>query len=176
MIPLLLGLSFSYEEISEEDKVIAEILCESADFLEKKYDMRLIGTGTGGSDELNYLGLTFLVYRGELKKEEIRVILVESVQNFLDFINQEKRLTLYTNNYPFKVENISIMIIFKCEDGEGVNHPGIGRALLERSGFLSYETLDIENYCHRVSGEKESFEDALRIVEEGRGGERRAER
>jgi hypothetical protein len=171
---MLLILSCEHEGISEEDQLIAEILCKSADFLEKRYDMRLIGTDMGGPDGLNYLGMDFLVYRGELKKEEVRVILVGSVQTFLDFINQEEKLMLYTDNYPFELKNIAIRLFFYCEDGEDVIHPGIGCAFLDCSQLLSYETLDVN--CHRVSVEKERFEDVVRIVEEIRDGERRVER
>jgi hypothetical protein len=163
---ILLSLSFCCEEVSEEERLIAEILCKSADFLEKKYDMRAIETIEGGPDGLNFLGLGFHVYK-ELKKEDIRIILVEASQYFLNSINKEYKLMPYMSNYPFTLNNIRISLVFKHKDGNDIDHPDIGMASISKHNFLIYKTSRGE-YCDTVTTEKESFEDALKIVEESR--------
>ncbi|MDF2549668.1 MAG: hypothetical protein K0S07_735 [Chlamydiales bacterium] len=136
--------------------------------------MRAIATCAASpeSNGLSFLELSFNIYR-EIGKEEIRFILLDSAQEFLNIINKKKELVAYEFNHPLTIDNISVELYFHNEDGRSIAHPGIGMAALEDSGLI-YKTLG-ERYGYKDTF-RESFEDALKIVEGSGAIERGAEK
>ncbi|MDF2549820.1 MAG: hypothetical protein K0S07_887, partial [Chlamydiales bacterium] len=166
IIPLMSCLTAETEEEKTlRNKQVADVLKESVEILEKKYEIRAIGSGIGmPGGNLSFLGLSFQVYR-ELEKEEIRFLLVNAAQDFLKVINRKKELTPCMTDIPFTVKNIGINLFFKEGNGKTLNHPAIGCASLEEPGILSYETLDVDDFLRTVTDEEESFEDAIKALE-----------
>jgi hypothetical protein len=172
---LLLFLPCESEECSERSRLIQAVLTGSADLLEKKYDMRIAGdTARSTEDGLCLLGLIFDNYK-KLSKEEIRLVLVKSSLDFIDLINSNKDISFYASDYPFTFKNISISVYFKNEDGSDVSPPDIGVATASSSGYLIYENFDADDYSNTFFREKESFEEALRILEKSGTIEKKAE-
>jgi hypothetical protein len=149
------------------------VIHQGSDLLKSKYGMQYIGFGIDAEEKfVNLLELSFTVNR-ELKKEEIRFSLVDMAYEFISVINSNEQISSYMENYPVDVSNIGIRIYFRHEDGTDIKHPGITMAALEDSGLI-YKTLG-EQYGYKDTM-GESFEDALKIVEESRGIERGAKR
>jgi hypothetical protein len=168
IFPFFLWCFYNGELVDNEEESFTdhfhEVLNESAIFLQAKYNVRFFGFGIDPVDEfVNMLELNFELDR-ELRKEEIRLILIEMAQDFLEIINSRKELAPYMINYPFTVKNIDIIICFNHEDGTPIDHPGIGIAAIEHCGILRYTTLDSKHYYHRVTREEEDFEEVLNLI------------
>ncbi|MDF2549907.1 MAG: Conserved hypothetical rane protein, partial [Chlamydiales bacterium] len=132
--------------------------------LEKKYDLKSSETPIlmpGG--KLHFLNLNFNVYR-KLEKEEIRVLMVDSVKAFLNHINEKKDLTPCLSDVPFTLKNIRLNFFFKDRNKKDLNYPAIGLACIDGSNGLTYLMFDGKN-SRSVKREEESFEDAIKALE-----------
>ncbi len=85
------------------------------------------------------LGLDFQV-RGPLLREEIRKILIESVHDFLVYVNSDAAVRPYLENYPFEIKNVEITLFFIDAQGLELDDPYIGIAGISR-GRLDYQIL-----------------------------------
>ncbi|MDF2549906.1 MAG: hypothetical protein K0S07_973 [Chlamydiales bacterium] len=165
IMPFMACLPCQSEPVDKKLVWVGEVLRESTDLLEKKYNLRAVGSGIGmPGGNLFFLGLSFDVYR-ELEKEEIRALLVESTQDFLKIINSKEELKLCMSDVPFTVKNIQVNLFFSHKNGVTLNHPAFGRASIDEPGILSYETLDVDDFLRTVTDEEETFEDAIKALE-----------
>jgi hypothetical protein len=72
--------------------------------------------------------------------------------------------------FPFEIKNVEVVFFVYAENGRDLSHPDITDFALRR-GVIEYTTLSRENRNRAYSTERESYEDALRIVQEGQNGD-----
>ena len=136
-----------------------------APLLEKKYKMRLCGSGGGMPDGIvNMLALSFDSYR-TISIEEARPILVDCVNTYMNAVNEDKELKPYLKNTPFTPQNIEISIYFNSPRGEEVYDPYLSIAST-LCGKLIYRTKEKGQKFGYKSEIVESYEDAVKILSE----------
>lgn len=144
------------------------IMEEMSKVLPKKYGMEVVSTTAGLARSVNVLGLGFQI-DGPLTKEQLREILVNCEEEFLARVNQNENIRPYLKNYPFTSENIELDIYVQdSQTGLEAVDPNISVASIS-NGCVVYcsEFKDPKTPGYK-SKEVESYEDALRIVKEGR--------
>jgi hypothetical protein len=154
----------NHYEISQSEKAVNSLLHRIEISLTKKYKIKTIGTDVSmpGGD-VRLLGLDFAI-RGPLSKEEIRKILIDLVQEFLAFVNSDEAVRPYLTHYPFKIEDINIILFLKDAKGSGIDEPSIGIAEISR-GILGYETIfRIDGIPSIKTVAEESYEEALKAI------------
>ncbi|CDZ81076.1 hypothetical protein BN1013_01604 [Candidatus Rubidus massiliensis] len=166
LIPICLFGWLFEDSRSPSVKAFENVLYQSAKLLEKKYNVSAMGSG-GSVPEgvIKEFTLSFQK-KGILTKEECRKLVVSMGLDFLHLINTNKEVRPFLYKYPFEPKDICINLFIRDEKENYVEHPNISIADL-LLGNLSYET-KIVNYetdtFKKISLEKESFEDALKIV------------
>lgn len=139
------------------DKITARVATKVA----KKHNIHCIGTGGSYIGHVNMLALSFQIFR-PLDKKEARFLVVDSALEYLNAINSNEEIRPFLKEYPFK--NVEIRIFIYNADGSDVYDPHIGTVSLHH-GEVTYATDDPENRYTYKSKEKETFEEAARIVE-----------
>lgn len=143
-------------------EMASKIRSEIAQKLAKRYNMKIFGIGGGMADCVNFLGLDFQI-RGPLTKEQLRRILIDSVQELLNAINENEQIRPYLKNYPFTEKEISITLFIKDPNGNKIYDPEIGIASAGQ-GTMYYYTDDKENLYVYKQEIEEDYETALKIV------------
>lgn len=131
--------------------------------LAKKHNLICRGTSKGMIKTINLMGFIFRHER-KVTKDEGRRIFVDCVNEFLDAINEDESLRPYLAVYPFDFNHIDMTIHFNNENHDDLFHPDLG-AVTNINNNIRYYTYDSE--CQIPSykvDERESFEDALKIV------------
>ena len=116
------------------------ITLKTAKELQQEKGMQLMATGGGMIDNVNHLTLR-LAYLLPLKEKEARVLLIETLDQYLGNINSDEEVRPFLNNYPFKVKDISLSISFHHPDGSRII-PGKLDYVIISDGVLTYYTLD----------------------------------
>jgi len=131
-----------------------------------KTDKELYPCGSGGQmmDEIKMLALSFNYYK-DIDIPEARKLLVESVNTFTQTINNEKRIHPYLNNYPFTPKNIELRIFIYKKGTVDIN-PGHLSIVSIIGGNLRYKMNDPENKFSLITIHSESYEEAVRQLEE----------
>ena len=112
------------------------------------------------------MGLCFQVRR-PVSKEEGRKLLIDCAEELLSQINTHPDFQQFMHEYPFTVKNIEIVMYVSTETGGTIYHPEIAIFSLV-NGQLCYRTNTPENRYIFFSKEKETYEEALRIIEESK--------
>ena len=130
-------------------------------YLEK--GMQLTVTGGGMIDQVNHLTMG-LAYLFPLEEKEARVLLIETLDQYLANINRNEEVRPFLNNYPFKAQDISLSIHFYCPNHARVLPGELNYATIN-DGSLIYYTKDKQD---RVSLKllQETLEEARQKVQE----------
>lgn len=150
---------------TEDTKMVHKAVYNVARTLNNRYQLHYIGLSEAGDKEhYKKIGLDFEMFR-IISKDEGRKILIDCVEELLKEINSNPQLQPYLQPSPFTVANIEIAIFVRHPDGKAAYHPDLG-ILTVRGGIIRYST-DIPEMRHKFgfyTEEKESYEDALKIV------------
>lgn len=141
--------------------VISEkITADTAKLLSKKHKMNTIGTGGGLANCVNRLSLSFQI-QGPLTKDQLRILVVDCVEEFLGAINKNKELRPYLKTYPapFTINDIDITVFILDSCNIEVYDPFIG-VVCTREDNLIYKTAIREDVYKFKSEFKESYRDA----------------
>jgi hypothetical protein len=130
--------------------------------LSERYKMKILGVKSGLADCVNVLGLSFQV-TGPLSKEELRIILVGSVEEFLTQINSNVQIRPFLKNFPFTAKQITITLFIKNKNGQNIYHPDISLAYAS-AGEVAFNTVNINNIYGYESREREIYEIAYETV------------
>jgi hypothetical protein len=150
----------------EKVKNVYKTVYKAADVLKKRHGLKYIGISVSSRNErYKVIGVRFQMLR-QLSKEEGRKILVDSAQELLHEINSNLELQPYLDPFPFEIKNVEVVFFVYAENGRDLSHPDITDFDLRR-GVIEYTTLSRENRNRAYSTETESYEEALRIVQEG---------
>lgn len=132
----------------------------------KKYQLAVTSDTGGMAGGVNLIGLSFRV-TGPLSKEELRVVFVDSVEMFLTMLNENEEIRPFLKNYPYTIDGIDNTIFVFDKNGDKLFYPNISIVGNVR-GKVKYVTNDKENQYKYKTEEKESYEEALKIVKENR--------
>ena len=152
-------------QMSEAEKTVNHLISEIEQMLTKKHPMRAIGIVVGMPGGIvKTLGIKFHI-EGPLSKEDLRQILVNSTQNFVDYVNANQEIKPFLEKYPFEINNIDITLFLIDSSGKNIDHPEIGIAGI-RNGKLYYRTLKYSEMPPGKTCVEESYEDTVKILQE----------
>jgi hypothetical protein len=96
------------------------------DEFKEKYFLEISGVGVRAPDGvIQKLTLMFKLKK-QLSKEECRKLIIFCARGYLKAINEDEKLRPSLCCYPFKIENIEIMISFLSDSGKCVEYPYVG--------------------------------------------------
>lgn len=150
------------DQMSFKDQIAVKVINETAKTIEKKYKFHPIGTAMSGMGKFRSLGIEFQV-RGALSKNEARKIIIDCIDKFLLNINSNEKLKPFLSNYPFKPENISIVLYIDDSFGRELFHPEVS-IVGYADDRLTYKTLDPENEYRFKDSYDETYEEAFQLV------------
>lgn len=157
---------FAFEEYdpAESSRIIGQFFKKMRSPFESKYDISPIGTTISMPEgELKLLGLSFEMY-GPLTREELRVMLVDMAEEFLEEFRSNQRLISYMKEPYVALKNVEITFYLNGREGQSIIDPDISIASVHQ-GYLKYFTSSISDCLPFACSYRETFEEAKRIVE-----------
>ena len=156
-------------QISPREKAMNTAIGRNIKFIKDKYKLIPFGTTIsmpGGN--IQYLELKFQAH-GPLPKNIIRKMLIEIVDDFLTNLNNDAQLCAFLNKGKLDIKEVGIELFLIDQWGRGLDHPDIAIASITK-GQLDFLTLadNEEHFRDFVLKEKESFEEALQILQSQR--------
>ncbi|MEI8125991.1 MAG: hypothetical protein WCG42_09565 [Parachlamydiaceae bacterium] len=100
---------------------------------------------------------------GPFTKKELRVILIESIEQLLVLINSNEKLRPFLKKYPYSPNEITIGISIVDKNKNTIYYPDIFSASFDRDK-LYFHTLDKKNEYEYKTTEIEEYQTALKIV------------
>ena len=100
---------------------------------------------------------------GPFTKKELRVILIESIEQLLVLINSNEKLRPFLKKYPYSPNEITIGISIVDKNKKTIYYPDIFSASFDRDK-LYFHTLDKKNEYEYKTTEIEEYQTALKIV------------
>ncbi len=157
---LLLLLSSCFENQNEYMRYANRVTNEVINILIQRHNLEAIQFGGGSMREcIQDLSLTFEIERPKTK-EELRRIMVDSLETFLNVINNDKQVRPYLITYPFTLRQIHLTIYVRDKDKNYALYPEINSVSLFKKG-ITYETCDQE--CN-LTEFVETYEEAKKII------------
>lgn len=143
-----------------------QINCDIAQELAKLYDLHPCGTGGSIHEKVEEMFLALDCYR-KLNVQEARRLIVACALKYMEAFNSDVEIRPHLSRYPFSANNIELAIAFYCPDREFVE---IGELVTVDvlNGRVNYSIRKAEHGHERIHFE--SFEEALKIVEEEKKG------
>ena len=131
--------------------------------LKKELGLRCVGTGGGMMNNIRRMSMSFQLFR-EIDLPEARRILVSATSEYLNAINDSKRLRPYLKEYPFTVKNVEIMIWIRKANNRDID-PNKINFMCSNKGILRYDLSDEPGtYLDRELC-TETYEEALKIIQ-----------
>ena len=157
-------LKKNYVHDEDYEKIADRVTREVARKLKKEKGLHCAGKGGGMMSDIQEMALSFQFFH-EVDLTEARELLVYATTEYLNAINGSKEVRPYLHNYPFKVENIEIMIWIKKSDGRDVASNQIA-FLSTVKGILSYALPRERGVLSRKILHEETYEEALKILKD----------
>ena len=173
---ILLSSFFSFlfgNSISEKRKIAFQITDRLGKKLKKKYGLRFQGISEAAEDgKYKTIGVD-LGYRKILTKDEGRVLLLNCAYDVLEAFNSYPQFQQYMADYPFTGFNIIVNIfVHPPPPNYDVIHPNIAVfTFYDDTLWYNTHTSESRNNYEYYTKEKESYEEALKIVEAQARGE-----
>lgn len=156
------GKKIEYQ-ISDREVVVNRQLAYSAEMLAKKYNIYPCATSVAMPEgDIQYLELEFNA-RGPLSQSVIRELLINSIHDFLENINNDKELCSYLKNRYLDISEVGIGLFFLDANRKAIGRPNIGVASIDR-GELEYITLEPDAIPSFRDKYYETYEEALCMV------------
>jgi hypothetical protein len=149
---------------SESSKAVHTVMSKVARLLEARYQFRTVGTVEFGyKGNYSLIGLYFAKVN-PMSKEEGREIIVDCVNTLLNAINSDPQIQPFLKKIPFTASDIKIKIFIFTAEGKDVFYPEI-QVFSATNGKIYYST-NAPNHNGYYTEESETFEEAVKIVEE----------
>ena len=149
--------------LSQEEKLVNDILGRTAKIIKKKYGVNPSGEGAAMPDGIiSQLTLTFDT-SNQLSQETLRKLLVECAQELVaqaKLTNVEK----FLENPPFEIKNVQIIIYNNDKYGRDLKDPEISTAEIS-NGLLIYRTKDPDDNFKIKNQFKETYNEAIEILQ-----------
>ena len=165
-------LNFIFGDPMDPGTKIAHKICgQISKQLNRKYGLNYMGISEEGPDgKYIRIGLE-LSYYHLLSKDEGRVLLLNCIEDALQMFNSHPEFKPYMNNYPFTKDNLIVNIYVHPPDNFNVYYPDIA-IFGFANNHLEYDTKIPEKRIGFYTEERETLEEARKIVEEQREGKR----
>jgi hypothetical protein len=149
---------------SEGEQLVNSLLPKAAGIIQDKYKIRPCGVGVsmpgGPIQELTLCFNTKYPYT----KEELRKLLIDSAHELLNQVQKNKEIQKFIKEPPFTIKNVQIIIYNNDKNGKEVYDPEILTAGISQ-GTLTYRTVESDINFRLKNQFKESYEEALRLLE-----------
>ncbi len=132
--------------------------------LKDQYDLYAIGSGGCTMDQVKMLHLAF-AYDKEVDLSSARNLIILSINEFMNTINNDDVIRPYLDSYPFNPKNIEIMICIMQPNGIDVDSNKIALISLH-DGVIDYEACKSENAL-LTTIHKETYGEAIEKLQEG---------
>lgn len=165
LLILVLGFLFGCDRRTEDEKIAHRVIQRAKVILKMRYNLYYSGIYESGDlNGYSEIGLTFR-HLGKITKDEGRKMLIDCVNTLLHEINSDPELQPYLLKKPFLPSDVWITIFPVLSDGTPIFYPDI-RVFSSVRGKISYDTKSPDKEYGYFTEEKESFDEALRILEE----------
>jgi hypothetical protein len=157
-------LGFNMQDFNQREKVVGTAVEHIQRCIEKKHHLKMIGIGSSQKDhKQTMIGLSFQK-RQILTKNDCRKLIIECTEEILNLIHEDENLQKHLAFSPFSVENLEIRIFIVTPEGGDVFDPDIEVVSLI-NGIIAYKTVNPENHYQFKSTEKETYQEALQILQ-----------
>lgn len=151
---------------SRGEQLVNLTLGRAAKKIHEKYKLKPSGAGAampGGP--IRDLTLAFDT-NNRYSRHELRELLIAASRELLNEVSENEEIQAFLVNPPFTIENIDIIIFNHNKHGEGLRDPEISVARIS-DGVLVYKTVDPEDRFNYKSRFRETYAEAIRILERG---------
>jgi hypothetical protein len=143
---------------------VERIIQSSSKCLAARYNMRPIGTSVSmPADNVKRIGVHFEIV-GPLTQDQLRPIMVDCVNQFINSMNANEELRPYLHDYPTSIVNVDVVLFVVDSRGGDLPYPNIVVAKTRDSDLL-YSTIqwtpERKDFIHVA---RESFQVATDIV------------
>lgn len=153
----------SNNEKSKKINLINQILNDTAMITINKYRLKPVGSGIASpGGPIQELCLAFNSY-DNLLMPELRKLLFQISNDLVNRVNLNKEIQQFLYKQPFDKENVQIVIYNHDKNGRNLFDPDISTAEISH-GFLTYRTVDPENYLRFKHEYKETYNEALKVI------------
>jgi hypothetical protein len=138
-------------------------LAKTAKIIKEKYDIKPCGMGAampGGP--IQELTLCFDT-KNPFTKDQLRRMLINSAQELLNQMNENKEIQQFIKEPPFTIKNVQIIIYNSAKDGREVYDPGISTVEVSH-GVLTYQTVDSSDTFKYKNTYTETYEEAVKAL------------
>ncbi len=158
--------------IVDEDyeRIADKITSKTAKKFQEQFGLRCAGIGGGMMGDIYSMAMSFDYFQ-EVDLKEARELLVGITQEYLLDINTDKKVRPYLHSYPYTVKGVEMRVWCKSIDGRDVPLGEI-RYFTNIEGVLEYSVRQTAN-GRSVTIHEETYEEALKIVEEQRSIEKK---
>lgn len=150
--------------LSQEEKLVNNILENSAETIKKKYNIQPSGEGAAMPEGIiEELTLTFDT-NDKLSKEQLRKLLIECAKELVAQVKMNNNIEQFLAKSPFSIENVQIIIYNHDKEGRGLRDPEISTAEISH-GVLTYRTLDPNDRFKLKNQFKETHGEAIKALQ-----------
>jgi len=133
----------------------------------KNNKWNMVGIGGGfDPEQVRSLRLDFFIFGENLSVEESRNLIVDEIKNFLEKINQDKKINIYLSHRPFTIDDIHLGLVFYTKDFEYIDNSNYVTQVDLIDGKIFYAIYDKESKNKRRSIHSETYEEALKLINE----------
>ena len=154
---------------SPEDRIAIRIALQNsvAKKVQKKHNLQSSGFGFVGPDNYKTLDIHFH-YPDLLNEDEARFMIVDIAADFLEEVNKDEKIRPYLCQFPYAIENLTLVIFPNKNVYEIPIHPDLMLIKLNK-GKITYKTKEEGQRYGYHSEETETFEEALdKLRQQGR--------
>ncbi len=137
---ILCLLFSSCSKISIEEKKVHKIINRFNRSQEKQRDLRMVGVGSSIPENIEKFILRFKSQQN-LTQDQTRDLIIECTNELLALINADDEVRPYLDHYPFKAEDIDLMICFVNENDQLVQYPFIAFAAIAEGTIYTSTTI-----------------------------------
>lgn len=150
-------------DLSDEGRMLYSFIAREGKRLGKKYHMHLGSVGGGVDHGIWLMSLDFQRKNSVLTEEEARELIINSLNDYLNMVNNDEKLRPFLKEYPFKPENVDLAIFNYTADMHDIYHPYIGLVSADK-GKIGYLIDDESNQFRYKSQKYESYDEAMAIL------------
>lgn len=149
---------------TDPNKICSTANTQAVDKLCSKYKMRVCGSGIDVDGQIIGKVIAGFVYTKPVADiDDARTLLINICKDYYENIKQSKEIQPYLKE-EFRLQDISISLIFRKSNYEQIFHPKIGRAAA-MDGLVLFATDDPYNPDITPAAVKEKLTDSLDMVE-----------
>ena len=152
----------TYVRDEDYEKIASRIEKEFARKMYAEKGLQCTGVRGGMMDDIQEMALGFQ-YFYKMNLSKARQLLTYTAKEYLIAINNRKEIRPYLHNYPFRIENIEIMIWVQEPSGHDVPFDKIA-FMSAVDGVLSYSLPYESGSYTREDLLEETYEEALKII------------